>query len=307
MINKNSKVYIAGHEGFVGASVLKKFKSNNFKNIITIKKKKLNLLDQLKTYKFLKKKKPDLVIICAAKVGGINLNKTKKSNFIHENLQIQNNLIHGSFIAGVKNLIFLGSNCAYPANLKKPIKEEDLLAGPVEETNDAYAIAKIAGLKMCQSYSENYNLNYKTLMFCNLYGAGDHYDLKRSHFFPATIKKILIAKTKKKKSFELWGSGKPKRELMYVDDAAEAIFFFAKKKIKENYINIGAGKDYSINWYVKFIMKKLNVKFKIKKNLVMPDGTRRKLLNSSKAYKYGWKPKIGLDEGFNKTLNSIKT
>ena len=306
MINKNKKIFLTGHKGLLGSAVLRKLKSEGFKKIITIEKKKLNFLDQKKTFEFIKKKRPNFVIICAGRVGGINVNQKMKSNFIYENLQIQNNLIHGSFIGGVKNLIFLGSSCIYPKKTKIPISEDSLLSGPLEETNDAYAIAKIAGMKMCQSYSENHKLNYKTLMPCNLYGSGDNYDLIKSHFYPALIRKIYTAKIKKRKNIEVWGSGLPKRELMHVDDAANAIVFFMKKKIKENFLNIGSGKDFSINWYVNFIMKKLNVKLKIKKNKKMPDGVLRKLLDSSKANKYGWKPKISLDEGFFKTFQSLK-
>ncbi len=306
MIDKNSKIFIAGHEGLVGSSVLRKFKSEKFKNIYTIKKKKLNLLNQEKTYKYLKKIKPNLVVICAGRVGGINANQRMKSNFIYENLQIQSNIIHGSYLARVKNLINLGSSCIYPKKTRIPIKEEALLSSQLEKTNDAYAVAKIAGLKMCQSYSENYNLNYKTLMPCNLYGSGDNYDLKKSHFYPALIRKIFTAKIQGKKKIEVWGTGLPKRELMHVDDVANAIFFFMKKKFKESFLNIGSGKDYSINWYVNFIMKNLNVNLKIVRNRKMPDGTFRKLLDSSKAYKYGWRPKITLKDGFWKTFESLK-
>lgn len=306
MINKNSKIFIAGHNGLVGSALLKKLKLQKYKKIIIAEKKTVNLLNQKNVFRFLKDNKPELVIVCAGRVGGIIANKKMKAKFMYENLQIQNNLIHGSYLANVKKLIFLGSSCIYPKNSKIPIKENYLLNGPLEETNDAYAIAKISGLKLCQFYSENYNLNYKTLMPCNLYGSRDNYNPDSSHFFSALIRKIFLAKIKKKKIIEIWGTGLPKRELLHVDDLAEAIHFFFNKKIKENYINIGSGRDYSINWYAKFIMKKLNVNIKIKNNKKMPDGTFRKLLDSSKANKYGWHSKISLEDGFDRTLETLK-
>ena len=306
MINKFSKIFVAGHKGLVGSAIIRKLKSESFKRIITVEKNKVDLLNQKKTYDFLKKVNPDLTIVCAGRVGGINANQTMKAKFIFENLQIQNNLIHGSFLAKVKNLIFLGSSCIYPKKSKIPIKEEYLLSSKLEDTNDAYALAKIAGIKMCESYSKNYNLNYKSLMPCNLYGSGDNYDLSKSHFYPALIRKIFIAKKSNKKMIEVWGSGLPQRELMHVDDLANAVYFFLNKKIKEGFLNVGSGKDYSINWYVKFIMKNLNINLKIKRNKSMPDGTFRKLLDSSKAYNYGWRPIISLEQGFFETIKTLK-
>ena len=196
LLNKNCKIYLAGHLGMVGSAINRKLIENGFKNLLVRSKKQINLLDQTKTYNFLKKHKPDLVIIAAAKVGGILSNTKLKSQFIFENLQIQNNLIHGSYLAGVKNLFFLGSSCIYPTNCKKPIKETYLLSGPLEETSEGYALAKITGLKMCEFYSKNYNLNYKGFMPPNLYGPNDNYHLSNSHFYPALIKKIYLAKKK---------------------------------------------------------------------------------------------------------------
>ena len=306
MLSKRSRILIAGHKGMVGSAVVRKLEEKNFKNLLFIEKKQLNYLDQKETYNFLKRKKADYVIICAALVGGIDFNKRFKSRFLFENLQIQNNLIHGSYLAGTKNLIFLGSSCMYPKKVKTPIKENQLLSSYPEETNDAYVLAKIAGLKLCQYYSKNYKLNYKTLMPCNLYGPGDTYDLQKSHFYPALIKKIYFAKIKKKKFIEIWGSGSPRRELLHVDDLANAIFFFMKKKIKEDYINIGSGKEFSITWYAKFIMKMLNINLKINKNKTMPDGVKSKLMNSSLALKHGWRPKIDLVNGFRDTFQKFK-
>ena len=305
MINKKSKIFIAGHKGMVGSAILRKLKNKGFSKIIGCEKKKLNLLNQDKVFKFLKKKKPDIVIIAAARVGGILANSTFKDKFIYENLQIQNNLIHGSYLAKVKNLMFLGSSCIYPKFCKQPMKESYLLSGKLEETNDTYAIAKIAGIIMCNSYSKKYKLNYQSLMPPNLYGPGDNYNLETSHFFPALLKKIYLAKKKGKKYLNIWGTGKPRRELMFVEDFAEALIFFMNKKIKEPFINIGIGKDFSIDWYAKYIMKRLNVKLRIIYNKNRSDGMPKKCLDINLAKKYGWKPNNDLDRGFDITLRDF--
>jgi len=305
MINKRSKIFVAGHKGMVGSAILRKLKKMGFSRVIFADKKRLNLLDQNKVFKFLKKKKPDLVIVAAARVGGIQANSSFKQIFIYENLQVHNNLIHGSFLAKVKNLIFLGSSCIYPKFCKQPMKESYLLSGKLEETNDAYAIAKIAGIMMCYNYSLNYRLNYKSLMPPNLFGPGDNYDLKNSHFFPALLKKIYQAKDKGKKILSIWGTGKPKRELMFVEDFVDALFFFMNKKIKEPFINIGVGKDFTIEWYAKYIMKKLGVKLKISYDKNRSDGMPKKCLDISLAKKYGWKPTNNLDNGFDLTLRDF--
>ena len=222
-LNKKDKIFLAGHNGMVGSAIYRKLKKHGYKKIITQSRKNLDLLDQKKTLNFINKNKPKLVIIAAARVGGIIANSTLKDKFLYENLQIQNNLIHGSYLTGVKNLFLLGSSCIYPKNCKQPMKEDYLLTGILEETNDAYSIAKIAGIKMCEYYSKAHKLNYKALMPPNLYGPNDNYDLIKSHFYPALIKKIHIAKKLNKKKLELWGTGKPKRELMFVDDFADSL------------------------------------------------------------------------------------
>ena len=298
LVNKNSKIFLAGHKGMVGSAILKKLKENGYQNIITRNRKQLDLLDQNKTKKFLKINKPKLVIIAAAKVGGIIANMNNKSKFLYENLQIQNNLIHGSYIAGIKNLFLLGSSCIYPKFCKQPMKEEYLLSGSLEESNDAYALAKIAGIKMCEHYSKAYNLNYKSLMPPNLYGPNDNYNLQNSHFYPALIKKIHNAKNRNKKKLILWGSGKPKRELMFVYDFADAVIYFMNVKIKEPFLNIGIGKDYSIKWFAEFIMKQLKIKLKIEYDKSKPDGMFRKCLNIDRAKRYGWKPNNNFDNAF---------
>ena len=305
MVNKKSKIFIAGHNGMVGSAVLRKLRDKGFSKIILSEKKNLDLLNQNKVFKFLKKKKPDLVIIAAARVGGILANATLKHKFIYENLQIQNNLIHGSYLAKIKSLIFLGSSCIYPKFCKQPMKESDLLSGKLEDTNDAYGIAKIAGIMMCHNYSKNYKLNYQSLMPPNLYGPGDNYNLKSSHFFPALLKKIYLAKLQRKKYLILWGSGKPRRELMFVEDFAEALIYFMNKKIKEPFINVGNGKDFTIEWYAKYIMKRLNVKLKIIYNKERADGMPKKCLDITLAKKYGWKPTNDFDKGFDATLKDF--
>ena len=298
-LSKNSKIFLAGHNGMVGSSILRYLKKKNYKKIIVRNRKQLDLLNQEKTEKFFKKVKPDFVIIAAAKVGGILSNDTFKGEYIYQNLTIQTNLIHSSFKVGVKKLIFLGSSCIYPKFSKQPIREDYLLSGKLEPTNDAYAIAKIAGMKMCEAYNKQYKLNYICLMPTNLYGPGDNYDLKNSHFFPALLSKIYNAKKYHKKNVVLWGNGKSKRELLYVDDLAKACEFFLKKNTKHTIINIGSGVEKSIKDFAKFIMKKMKVELKIDFDLSKPNGTPRKKLNTSLARSYGWRPKIDLNEGFN--------
>ena len=298
MINKRSKIFVAGHKGMVGSAILRKLKDLNYKNIYFQSKKQLNLIDQKKVSNYFSKIKPDAVILAAAKVGGIKANNEKRAEFIFENLSIQNNVINASYENGVKNLIFLGSSCIYPRNCKQPMNEKYLLSGKLEETNDAYAIAKIAGIYMCENYSKSYNLNYKCLMPPNMYGPGDNYNLRNSHFFSALLRKIHIAKTKNKKNIVLWGSGNAKRELMFVDDFADSVIFFMGKKIKEPFLNIGTGKSYSIKWFAEFLMKKIGVKLKIKYDRSKPDGMPKKCLDTSLARKYGWRSKVNFDEGF---------
>ena len=303
MINKKSKIYIAGHKGLVGSAILRKLKLNNYSKLIYKTRKQLDLTNQLKVFNFLKKNKPDAVIIAAAKVGGIQANNSEKANFIYENLSIQNNLIHGSFNAGVKNLIFLGSSCVYPKNCKQPIKEKYLLSGYLEKTNEPYAIAKIAGINLCSSYNFQYNLNYKCLMPCNAYGINDNYDQNSSHFLPALISKIINAIKNNDDHIKIWGSGKPLREVILSDDIADACLFFLSKKTKESLINIGSGFEMSIKEYAKFIMGYLQLKLKIKHEKTKPDGTLRKLLDSSLANKYGWKAKTSLENGIGLAIN----
>ncbi len=307
MINKKDKIFLTGHEGLVGSAILRLLKKKGYKNIILVKKKNLNLLDQNKVFKFLEKKKPKIVIIAAARVGGIKANNTYKADFIRENLDIQNNLIHGSFKNGVKKIIFLGSSCVYPINCKRPIKEKYLLTGPLEPTNEPYAVAKIAGIKMCESYNSQYNTNYICLMPTNTFGPGDNYNLQSSHFIPAILKKIHLAKQKKNSSILLWGTGMPKREVIYVEDLADAVIYFMNKKVKHNLINIGSSQEKSIKEFAKLILKVLKVKLKVKfDNNQKMDGMKSKVLDTTLAKRYGWKPKIKLNDAILETYEELK-
>ena len=305
MIKKNSKIFLAGHNGLVGSSIFGKLKFLGFRNIITIDKKKLNLINQRDVFAFFKKIKPEIVINAAARVGGIHANNKYRAEFIYENLSIQNNIIHGCFLNKIKNLIFLGSSCVYPKNCRQPIKEEYLLTGPLEKTNEPYAIAKISGIKMCESYNFQYKTNYKCLMPANTYGPNDNYDFESSHFFPAIINKVYLAKTNNKKFITLWGSGKAKRELIYVDDIADACIYFMDKNVKEAVINIGTGNAMSISEYGKFVIKELDANLKIRFDKSKPDGTPIKVLDISLAKKYGWYPKTDLKTGLKLTYKSF--
>ncbi|MAY90744.1 MAG: GDP-fucose synthetase [Rickettsiales bacterium] len=304
-ITKNSKIFVAGHKGLVGSSIIRRLKYFGYKKIIFKSKKELDLRDQKKVNNFFDKYKPDAVINAAATVGGIYANNRYRAEFIFNNLAIQNNIIDASYNNKVNQLIFLGSSCVYPKNCKQPIKESYLLKGELEKTNEPYAVAKIAGIKMCESYNIQYKTNFKCLMPCNTYGPNDNYDHLTSHFYPALISKIHNCKINNKKKITIWGNGKALRELIYVDDLADACIFFMKKKTKESLINIGSNTEKSIENYAKFIIKKLNLNIKIKFDKSKPNGTPRKILDSSIAMKYGWKPKIGLDEGFEKVYQAF--
>ncbi len=306
MINKKSFIFISGHKGLVGSSILRRLKFYGYHNLITKTKKQLDLRDQEKVSKFFSKTKIDAVINAAGKVGGIHANNKYKANFIYDNIAIQNNIIHSSFQNNIKDLIFLGSSCIYPRNCKQPMKEKYLLTGPLEKTNEPYAIAKISGIKMCESYNYQYKTNYKCLMPCNLYGPNDNYHPENSHFLPALLNKIYQSKIKNKKIVKIWGTGKPKREVMFVDDLADACIFFLKIKTKETLINIGSGEEMNILQFTKFIIKKLNTNMKIQKDLSKPDGTPRKIVDISLAKKYGWKSKISFSDGLEITYKDFK-
>ena len=303
MINHKSKIYVAGHKGLVGSAIVRKLKKIGFKNILTISKSKLDLTNESKVYNFIKKEKPSFIFIAAAKVGGIYSNNKYPAEFIHNNLTIQSNIIHAAYLCDIKNLIFLGSSCVYPRLCKQPIKEYYLLNGELEKTNEAYAIAKIAGIKMCESYNHQYKTNYKCLMPTNTFGPNDNYDPLNSHFFPSLIRKVHEIKIANKKELVIWGDGSPKREVIYVDDIADACVYFMNKKFKETMINIGTGNDFSINEYAKIILSLItpSKKVKIRYDKSKPNGTPRKVMDVSLARKYGWKSKIDLKEAITLT------
>jgi len=304
-LNK-AKIFLAGHKGLVGSAVYKLFKKNGFTNIIIVSKKKLDLTNSTNVINFLKKKKPSHVVICAAKVGGIKENFQKPAEFFYENSMIQNNIIHGSYLSGVKKLIFLGSSCIYPKFSNQPIDEKELLNGKLEITNQAYAISKISGVEMCRSYNIQYGTNYKCLMPTNLYGPNDNYDSNESHFFAAAIRKIYEAKIKNKKSVKFWGTGNSMREAMFVDDLAEAILFFLDKNTNDYLINVGTGYEQKIKNYIKIISKLVDYKGKIlfDQNKTL-DGTPRKVVKLSLAKKHGWKSMYSFEEGLKITLNDF--
>ena len=314
---KSFKIYVAGHNGMVGKALIKNLKKNGFKKIIYSNRKNLNLLNEKEVFKFVKLKKPDVIINCAGLVGGILANSTYPTQFLNENIQIQLNLINCSYKNKIKHFINLGSSCIYPKDSKQPIKENYLLSGELENTNEAYAIAKIVGLKACQFYNEQYNTKYFTLMPCNLYGPNDNFDKNNSHFIPALIRKFIVASKTKNSAVEIWGSGRPKREIMHVDDLASAIFFIMKKKITKDkdlqkfletkcVINVGFGREFTIKKFAQLISKIISKKIKLKFNKKYPDGTKRKILNNAILKKMGWKPKISVEEGLRETINWYK-
>jgi len=309
VINLNSKIYVAGHNGLVGRAIVRELKKKGYKNIIGANKQKLDLTNQLSVLKFLKKNKPDFIFLAAAKVGGIYSNNKYKADYLYENLAIQLNVINGAYLSGIKDLIFLGSSCIYPKNCKQPIKENYLLTGELEPTNDSYALAKITGIKMCESYNKQYKTNYKCLMPTNTFGPNDNYDELNSHFFPALIKKIDKLKDGKKNMLIVWGNGKAKREVIHVDDIANACVYFMNKKKKPTVINIGTGKDYTIKYYANLVAKTIlpNKKIIIKYDSSKPNGVKRKVMDVSLARKYGWKYTISLKEAILSTYQSYQT
>ena len=288
----------------VGSALFRLLKTQDVE-LITKDRKELDLLNYQEVQNFFESKKINQVYLAAAKVGGIHANNTYPADFIYKNLMIQNNVIHNAFLSGVKKLLFLGSSCIYPKDASQPMREEELLTGKLEPTNEPYAIAKIAGIKMCESYNFQYKTNYKCLMPTNTFGQGDNYDLESSHFFPALIKKIHECKIKKKKMLELWGNGKTRRELIFVDDLADAIVYFLDKKMSKNLINIGSGIEKTIDQYAKLVSQILGVKLKIKYKKKSLVGTPRKLLDSSYAKKNGWMSKTNLKKNILETYKQF--
>ena len=314
---KHKKIFIAGHKGMVGSALVRYLEKCGARKLILVERKKLDLLNQDKVYKFIKYNKPDIVINCAGRVGGILANSNYPVEFLNINIMIQLNLINSAYQNKIKNFINLGSSCIYPKKAKQPIKEDYLLSSSLEETNEAYALAKIIGLKACEYYNQQYGTSYLTLMPCNLYGPNDNFNLKNSHFVPALIKKIVNSSNRKNSQIEIWGTGRAKREVMYVDDLASAIIFVAEKKILKNkkllkiiksnpVINLGSGKEFSIKQFAKIICRLSNKKDNLKYNKRYPDGTMRKVLDNKIIKSLGWKPKTSLEEGLSRTIKWYK-
>ncbi len=292
-----SKIYIAGHRGMVGSAILRKLKQEGYSNLVVKTRQELDLLSQGQVENFFSIEKPEYVFLAAAKVGGILANSTFPAEFIYENLVIQTNLIHQAYLHGVKKLLFLGSSCIYPKNAPQPLKEEYLLNGKLEPTNEPYAVAKIAGIKMCQAYNKQYGTNFISAMPTNLYGPGDNYDIETSHVLAALIRKFHEAKVQGKHSVEVWGTGKPRREFLHVDDLADACLFLMKNYNDLKIINIGTGDDISINDLANMIKDVFDYNGCIEYNPLKPDGTYRKCLDISKLMRLGWKPHYHIKQG----------
>lgn len=300
-LNKNSKVYVAGHRGLVGSAIVRNLKSKGYTNITGKTHKELDLTDQEAVRQFFKEEKPEYVFLAAAKVGGIHANNTYPADFIYENLQIQNNVIKVSHDFKVKKLLFLGSSCIYPKMCPQPIREEYLLSGYLEPTNEAYALAKISGLKMCQFFKKQYGDNFISCMPTNLYGENDNFDLETSHVMPALIRKFHEAKVQNKSYVEIWGTGTPLREFLHVDDMADACVYLMEHYDGEEHINIGTGKEISIGELAKMIKEVIGYRGELRFDTNKPDGTLRKLLDVSKLNGLGWKYNIELLDGLKRT------
>lgn len=305
-MKKNSKIYIAGHNGMVGSAILRILKKNNFTNIYFFNSKELNLINQVEVIKMFKKIKPEYVFICAAKVGGIKANDDYSAEFIYENIMIQSNLIHCSYMYNVKKLLFLGSSCIYPKVVEQPIKESYLLTGLLEKTNQSYAIAKISGIEMCRAYNKQYGCNYISVMPTNLYGPHDNYDPLNSHVFAALIKKISDAKNNNRKEITIWGSGEPRREFLHVDDLASSCIFLMKNYNNPDHLNVGWGKDISIKELAELISDIAGYRGAFIYDTTKSDGTLLKKLDCRKINELGWYPKINLKSGIKMTLNNYK-
>jgi len=297
-MKKNDKIYVAGGQsGLVGSAIVRALKKKGFTNIITKTRKEFDLLEKDQVEAFFKEEKPDYVFLAAAMVGGIMANNTRKAEFIYDNLQIQNNVIHAAWKYRVKKLVFLGSSCIYPKLAPQPIKEEYFMTGPLEETNDAYAVAKIAGIKLCQSYHEQYGCNFVSVMPTNLYGPNDNFDLVSAHVLPALIHKFYLAKKEGNKEIQLWGTGNAYREFMYVDDMADACLFLMDNYDSPEIINIGTGVDLTIRELSEMVQEVVGYNGKLVWDTSKPDGTPKKQLDVSKLLSLGWKPKTDLKEG----------
>ena len=306
-LKKDDKIFIAGHNGMVGSAIERKFTQEGFKNILTFSSKELDLRDQLSVKEFYKKEKPQFVILAAAKVGGIQANNKYKAEFIYDNLMIESNVIHFAYKNNVKKLLFLGSSCIYPKESIQPIKEEYLLSGHLEPTNKPYAIAKIAGIELCKSYREQYGCNFISAMPTNLYGTNDNYHLENSHVIPALLRKVFLAKKNNDPFVIVWGSGKPRRDFLNVDDLANACYLLMNEYNEAEPINIGSGSDISITELTNLIIEEIDYSGEVKFDKSKPDGTMLKLLDNSKIKSLGWVPKIKIREGIRKAIKEIES
>ncbi len=307
-MEKSAKIFVAGHRGMVGSAIVRRLKGEGYSNLLLPTSSELDLRNQGAVERFFDSEKPEYVFLAAAKVGGIMANNIYRADFLYENLMIESNVIHQSYVHGVKKLLFLGSSCIYPKMAPQPLKEEYLLSGYLEETNEPYAIAKIAGIKLCENYRRQYGCDFISAMPTNLYGPNDNYDLKDSHVVPALLRKIHEAKEANSSFVEVWGTGKPLREFLHVDDLAEACLFLMNNYSDEQFINVGSGRELSISDLAQLIAQIVNYKGSITFDTSKPDGTPRKLMDTSKLNKMGWKPKISLLDGLlsayqNKFLN----
>lgn len=300
-MEKNSRIYVAGHRGLVGSAIVRNLKENGYSNIVTRTRAELDLLDSQKVSEFFAKEKPEYIFLAAAKVGGIYANDAFPAEFIFENLQVQNNIIHNAYLNKAKKLLFLGSSCIYPRECPQPIKEEYLLTGPLEKTNEAYAVAKIAGIKMCQSYNKQYGTKFISVMPTNLYGINDNFDLESSHVLPALLRKFHDAKLANAKEVVMWGTGSPMREFLFVDDLADACVFLINNYSEDEIVNIGTGEDITIKDLALMIKEIVGFEGKIINDTTKPDGTPRKLLDVSRLHNLGWKHKTPLKKGIEKT------
>lgn len=304
-MEKNAKIFVAGHRGMVGSAIVRKLQAEGYINLVLRTSAELDLRNQALVEKFFAIEKPEYVFLAAAKVGGIMANNTYRADFLYENLMIESNVIHQSYLHKVKKLLFLGSSCIYPKMAPQPLQEKHLLSGYLEETNEPYAIAKIAGIKLCESYRRQYGCNFISAMPTNLYGPNDNYDLKNSHVIPALIRKFHEAKVSQQPTVEVWGSGKPLREFMHVDDLADACLFLMNHYHEEEFVNIGTGEELSIGDLAQLIKEIVEVRADIKFDASKPDGTPRKLMDSSKLKTLGWRAKISLKQGLNQVYHSI--
>ena len=305
-MNKNDKIYIAGHRGMVGSAIFRRLTSLGFNNLIVRTSSELDLKDASAVKDFFTSEKPDYVFLAAAKVGGIVANNTYRAEFIYENLMIQNHVIHQSYLSGVKKLMFLGSSCIYPKLAPQPLKESYLLTGELEPTNEPYAIAKIAGIKMCDAYRSQYGCNFISVMPTNLYGKNDNYDLNNSHVLPAMLRKFISAKRNSDKSVTIWGTGAPKREFLYVDDLAEACVYLMNNYNQQGLVNVGVGEDISILELANLIKEIVGFEGEIEMDVTKPDGTPRKLMDVSKLHGLGWQASTSLRDGINIVFEEVK-